>query len=83
MAVRESAELSLVLLVAVPLMGVMVAAPLKLVVPQFRSMQARIDRINRVLREQITSSTHGPSPAPSASSRSSMPPRRWSIPLRR
>ena len=53
MAVRESAELSLLLLVAVPLMGVGVVVLLMLVVPQFRSMQAKIDRINQVLREQI------------------------------
>ena len=54
MAIRESAQLSLLLVVAVPLMGAVVVAVLVAVVPQFRSMQTRIDRINLVLREQIT-----------------------------
>jgi len=54
MAIKEGAELSLLLVVAVPVMAVVIGAMLILVVPLFRSMQARIDRINQVLREQIT-----------------------------
>ena len=54
LAIRESARLSPLLGVAVPLMGVLIGVVLVLVVPQFRSMQVKIDRINQVLREQIT-----------------------------
>jgi ABC-type multidrug transport system fused ATPase/permease subunit len=54
MAVKEGAELSILLVVAVPVMAVVVGAMLIMVVPLFRSMQVKIDRINQVLREQIT-----------------------------
>ena len=54
MAVREGAALSPLLAVAVPLMAVFIGVVLIAVVPQFRSMQVKIDRINLVLREQIT-----------------------------
>ena len=54
MAIRESAELSLLLVVAVPLMGLLVVVLLITVVPQFRTIQGKLDRINQVLREQIT-----------------------------
>ncbi len=54
MAIKEGAELSLLLVVAVPVMAVVIGAMLILVVPLFRSMQVKIDRINQVLREQIT-----------------------------
>ena len=42
------------MLVAVPVMAVFIGTVLVMVVPQFRSMQVKIDRINQVLREQIT-----------------------------
>lgn len=54
MAIREGSSLSLLLAVSIPLMAVIIGLVLKLVVPQFRSMQGKIDRINQVLREQIT-----------------------------
>jgi len=54
MAVRESAALSPLVAVAVPVMAVVVGIALVAVVPQFRLMQRRLDRINQVLREQIT-----------------------------
>ena len=54
MAVKEGAELSILLVVAVPVMAVVIGAMLIMVVPLFRSMQVKIDRINQVLREQIT-----------------------------
>jgi ABC-type multidrug transport system fused ATPase/permease subunit len=54
MAVRESAALSLVLVVTVPVMVSILAAILIKLVPLSRAMQTRIDRINQVLREQIT-----------------------------
>ena len=54
MAIKEGAALSPLLAVAVPVMAAVVGVMLVSVVPQFRSMQAKIDRINQVLREQIT-----------------------------
>ena len=54
MAVKEGAALSPLLAVAVPVMAVVIGAMLIMVVPQFRVMQVKIDRINQVLREQIT-----------------------------
>ncbi|MGD0716419.1 MAG: ABC transporter ATP-binding protein [Gaiellaceae bacterium] len=54
MAVHESAALSPLLAVSVPVMLALIGVVLVAVVPQFRSMQGKIDRINQVLREQIT-----------------------------
>ena len=54
MAVREGALLSLVLVVAVPVMALVIGVVLVTAFPLFRSIQAKIDRINQVLREQIT-----------------------------
>jgi len=54
MAIREDAALSLLLVVAVPVMVLVLGVVMILVVPQFRSMQVKIDRITEVLREQIT-----------------------------
>lgn len=54
MALRENAKLSLVIVVVVPLMALVLYTMIKLVVPLFQSIQAKIDRINQVLREQIT-----------------------------
>jgi ATP-binding cassette, subfamily B, multidrug efflux pump len=54
MAVYENATLSLILVVVIPLMAGVIGGLLFFAVPLFRSMQAKIDRINQVLREQIT-----------------------------
>ncbi len=54
MALTEDATLSLLLVVAVPLMAIVVGTMLFVAVPQFQAMQVKIDRINQVLREQIT-----------------------------
>jgi ATP-binding cassette subfamily B protein len=54
LAVKEGAALSPLLAVAVPVMAVFIGAVVAKVVPQFRTMQVKIDRINQVLREQIT-----------------------------
>jgi ATP-binding cassette subfamily B protein len=54
LAIHEGGSLSLLLVVAVPLMALFIGTVMRLVVPQFRTMQVRIDRINQVLREQIT-----------------------------
>jgi len=54
MALRENAELSSILLVAVPVLGVVIGLIVSRMVPYFRSMQKRIDAVNRVLREQLS-----------------------------
>ena len=54
MAVREDGPLSLLLLVSVPALILSVGTVIVRMVPQFQVMQERIDRINQVLREQIT-----------------------------
>ncbi|MDC7121394.1 ABC transporter ATP-binding protein/permease [Cellulomonas fimi] len=53
MALQEDVGLSGILLVAVPVLAALIAAIVVRMVPYFRSMQKRIDAINRVLREQI------------------------------
>jgi ATP-binding cassette subfamily B protein len=54
MALHEGARLSTLLLVAIPVMAIFIGVVMVKVIPQFRSMQIKIDRINEVLREQIT-----------------------------
>ncbi|MFF5031366.1 ABC transporter ATP-binding protein [Nocardia salmonicida] len=54
MALREDLELSWLLLIAVPLLALSMGTIVTKMVPGFREMQARIDSVNRVLREQIT-----------------------------
>ncbi len=54
MAVRADATLSWLIAVAVPLMLVMLGFLVWKLVPIFRQLQERIDRINKVLREQLT-----------------------------
>ncbi|MBF6192266.1 ABC transporter ATP-binding protein [Nocardia implantans] len=54
MALREDLGLSWLLLIAVPALGLSMAVLISRMVPGFRDMQARIDEVNRVLREQIT-----------------------------
>ncbi len=54
MALQENVELSGLLLVIVPVLGVSVGLIIWRMVPYFRQMQKKIDGINAVLREQIT-----------------------------
>jgi ATP-binding cassette subfamily B protein len=54
LAINEDVQLSALLLVVVPVMGVIVGLMLIRATPLFRSMQGKIDRINQVVREQIT-----------------------------
>lgn len=54
MALREDLALSWLLLIAVPLLALSMGTIVTKMVPGFREMQARIDSVNRVLREQIT-----------------------------
>ncbi|MFE0648003.1 ABC transporter ATP-binding protein [Streptomyces sp. NPDC059534] len=54
MALRQDVPLALVLLLFVPVMTGAVGAVVLRMRPLFRGMQQRVDRANRVLREQIT-----------------------------
>jgi ATP-binding cassette subfamily B multidrug efflux pump len=54
MALREDVGLSWILVVSIPLLVGGVGLVVSRMVPQFRLMQEWIDRLNQVLREQIT-----------------------------
>ncbi|MFF8742476.1 ABC transporter ATP-binding protein [Streptomyces californicus] len=54
MALGQDVPLSAVLLAVVPVLGVSVGLIVKRMRPLFRTMQERLDGVNRVLREQIT-----------------------------
>jgi ATP-binding cassette subfamily B protein len=54
MALDQDVALSSLLLVIVPVLGAVVALLVSRMRPLFRRMQRRIDRVNQVLREQIT-----------------------------
>lgn len=54
MAVREDAGLSIILIVAMPAAVLILGSVVVRMVPAFRVMQLRIDRVNAILREQIT-----------------------------
>ncbi|WP_172120709.1 ABC transporter ATP-binding protein [Actinomyces faecalis] len=53
MALRVDAPLSALLLVLIPLLLVAVGVLMSRLLPHFKSMQSRIDRVNLVMREQI------------------------------
>jgi ATP-binding cassette subfamily B protein len=53
-ALQQDVPLSGILLVAIPVLLIGIGLIISRMVPQFRKMQARIDTINRVLREQLT-----------------------------
>jgi ATP-binding cassette, subfamily B, multidrug efflux pump len=54
MALRQDVGLSWLMLVSIPVLVVVIALVVVRMVPQFRLMQARIDVVNRVLREQLS-----------------------------
>ena len=54
MALRQDVGLSVVLLFGMPIAAIVLGAIVSQMVPTFRTMQEKIDQINRVLREQIT-----------------------------
>ncbi len=54
LAVRQDVGLSIILVIAMPVAGVVLGLIVSRMVPAFRLMQERIDQVNRVLREQIT-----------------------------
>ena len=54
LALNQDVKLSALLLVIVPVLGIAVTLIISRMRPLFRSMQERIDGLNRILREQIT-----------------------------
>ena len=54
MALRQDVGLSWLMLVCIPVLVVSIGLIVVRMVPQFRLMQARIDIVNRVLREQLS-----------------------------
>ena len=54
LALNQDVPLSSLLVIVVPALGVIVGLIISRMRPLFRLMQERIDRINQVLREQIT-----------------------------
>jgi ATP-binding cassette subfamily B protein len=54
MALREDLGLSWLVVVAVPVLGVAIGLLMARMLPAYRTMQAKIDDLNRVLREQAT-----------------------------
>ncbi|KOV14038.1 multidrug ABC transporter ATPase [Streptomyces sp. XY431] len=54
MALNQDVPLSGLLLAVVPALAIVVAVLVRQLRPRFRSMQDKIDTVNRVLREQIT-----------------------------
>ncbi len=54
LAIHEDGPLSLILVAAIPILVISVGLVIVRMVPQFQFMQERIDRVNQVLREQIT-----------------------------
>lgn len=53
MALREDVGLSWLVVVAVPVLAIVVGFIISRMLPGFRQMQARIDDVNQVMREQI------------------------------
>ncbi|QMU75573.1 ABC transporter ATP-binding protein [Streptacidiphilus sp. PB12-B1b] len=54
MALNQDVPLSTLLVAIVPVLGVIIGLIVSRLRPLFRSMQVRIDGVNRILREQIT-----------------------------
>ncbi|TMD68654.1 MAG: ABC transporter ATP-binding protein [Chloroflexi bacterium] len=54
LAVREDVTLSSILIVILPLMVAVIGTLMYFAIPLFQAIQVKIDRINQVLREQIT-----------------------------
>jgi ATP-binding cassette subfamily B protein len=54
MALREDLDLSIVLVICIPVLAGTVGLIIGRMVPLFREMQPKLDTVNRVLREQIT-----------------------------
>lgn len=53
MAIRQDVVLSTSLLVIIPVMGIVVFFLMRKAIPLFKSMQIKLDNVNRVLREKL------------------------------
>jgi ATP-binding cassette subfamily B protein len=53
MALRTDVPLSGLLVVVLPLMAIVIGLVMRILVPLFRAMQAKLDRINQVMREKL------------------------------
>lgn len=53
-AIREDIGLSVIMLVAIPILIAVLAVIITRMVPTFQAMQIKVDRVNQVLRDQIT-----------------------------
>jgi len=54
MAYSKDKQLTLVLAVVVPLLIILIGSVASLIVPLFKAMQAKLDRVNLVMRENLT-----------------------------
>jgi len=54
MALRTDVPLSGILVVVLPLMAIVIAAVMSRAIPLFRAVQAKLDRINQVMRETLS-----------------------------
>lgn len=54
MAVSQDAKLAMIVLVVMPLLAVLIATLARKAIPLFRSMQSKLDKLNLVLRENLT-----------------------------
>ena len=54
MALQQDVQLSWIMVVAIPVLLITLGLIIRRMIPLFRLMQARIDTVNRVLREQLT-----------------------------
>ncbi len=54
MAMRQDLALSTMIIVIIPVMGVIIGLMLRQAMPLFTSMQAKIDRVNTVVREKLS-----------------------------
>ena len=54
MALREDLDLSLLLVICIPVLAGSIGLIIGRMVPLFRAMQPKLDAVNRILREQIT-----------------------------
>ncbi|MDQ1288910.1 MAG: ATP-binding cassette, subfamily multidrug efflux pump [Actinomycetota bacterium] len=54
MALRENAQLTGLLLVIIPVMLLVIGVMMRWLIPLFRSVQSKIDKINQILRENLS-----------------------------
>ncbi len=54
MALRQDVPLSMSIIVIVPVMGIVLAMIMQRALPLFKRMQAKIDRLNQVVREKLS-----------------------------